>query len=59
MTSDIGLKDYYPLINKFSLHLGIVEWFSSKYVILEVDDFSIGYPLNFVSQLRGYDFLSS
>jgi len=26
---------------------------------LEVDDFSIGYILNFVSQLCGYDFLSS
>jgi len=27
--------------------------------MLEVDDFSAGYTLNFVSQLRGYDFLSS
>jgi len=26
---------------------------------LEVDDFSVGYTLNFVSQLCGYDFLSS
>jgi len=32
-TSDIGLKDYYPN-NRFSLHLGIVEWFDlcAKYV---------------------------
>jgi len=28
-------------------------------LILEVDDFSIGYTLNFVSQLCGYDFLNS
>jgi len=27
--------------------------------MLEVDDFNIGYTLNFVSQLCGYDFLSS
>jgi len=27
--------------------------------MLEVDDFSVGYTLNFVSQLCGYDFLSS
>jgi len=48
------------LINRFSLHLGIVEWFNlyAEYVILEVDKFSIGYTLNFVSQLCGYDFLS-
>ena len=39
----------------------IVELFNlcAKYVVLEVDDFSIGYTLNFVSQLCGYDFLSS
>jgi len=27
--------------------------------VLEVDDFSTGYTLNFLSQLCGYDFLSS
>jgi len=49
-TSDIGLKDYY-----------IVELFNicAKYVVMEVDDFSVGYTLNCVSQLCGYDFFSS
>jgi len=39
-TSDIELKDYY-----------IVELFNlcAKHVVLEVDDFSIGYTLNSVS----------
>jgi len=39
-------KDYY-----------IVELFNlcAKYVVLQVDDFSIGNTLNFVSQLCGYD----
>jgi len=49
-TSDIGLKDNY-----------IVELFNlcAKYVVSEVDDFSIGYTLNFVSLLCGCDFLST
>jgi len=32
---------------------------NAKYVIQQVDDISIGYTLNFVSQLCGYGFLSS
>ena len=61
-TSDIGLKDYCPNIKVF-----ITPWYSRVIrplckicsLMLEVDDFSIGYTLNFVSQLCGYDFLSS
>ena len=39
----------------------IVELFNlcAKYVVLDVDDFSIGYTLNFVFQLCGYGFHSS
>jgi len=62
-TSDIGLKDYYP---NTDLIVFIAPWYSRVIqplckicsLIMEVDHFSIGYTLNFVSQLCGYDFLS-
>jgi len=62
--SHIGMKDYYPNTDKLVF---ITPWHSRVIqplckicgLLLEVDDFSIGYTLNFVSQLCGYDFLSS
>ena len=59
-TSDIGLKDYYHNTDK---KVFIAPRYSRvlrplckvRSLILEVDDFSIGYTLNFVSQLCGYD----